>query len=150
MTMPFRRDERFPALGGVKQAAVDQAQQAVAAVGQRLPGRRRVAWYARPWGRGLLIAAAGAALAALAALIMRPRLNATPAAIDDPTTRGLASTRTESYDAHRAEADGGVDTVQQAAKESFPASDAPVWGHGPDLPVIREGEHKETLPYRPA
>lgn len=145
MAMRFKRHERFTALQDAKQAAAAQVQQAVAAVEQRLPGHRPVSWWERPFGKALIaLAAVGAAGMAVGALIMRRRAVATPDAFDADVARGLATTRTEAYDAGRAEGD---DRVEEAAAESFPASDAPVWGSGPDVPVIREGEHKESLPY---
>jgi len=194
MTIPFRRQERFPALqqarrtaetqarnfadtAGVQarqfadlagtqarqfadatgpqvqhlaEVAGTQARQLVATIEQRLPGRRRTPWYTRTWAKSLFgVAAIGAGLALVAAAFMAWQRFADAFAEQDATDeRGLATTRTEEYDAHRAEGDEHVDTVQEAAKESFPASDAPVWGSGPDVPVIRQGEHKEELPYQ--
>jgi hypothetical protein len=148
LTMPFRRKEPLSAFEQAKEAAAAQVQQAVGALEQRLPGRRRASWWERPFVKPLVaVVAVGAALATLAALMVRQRAGGAAEQQAD-TTLGLASTRTEAYDAHRAEQDGGVDTVQQATKESFPASDPPGWGSGPDVPIIREGEHKETLPYQ--
>ena len=149
LTMPFKRNERFPALQQAKEVAAAQVQQAVGVLEQRLPSRRRTSWWERPFAKPLVaVIAASVALMTLTALMLRQR--AVGAATDQQadTTLGLASTRTEAYDAHRAEEDGGVDSVQEATKESFPASDAPVWGSGPDVPIIREGEHKEGLPYQ--
>lgn len=158
ITMPFRRQERFPALQQARRTAETQARQladvagvqarqAVAAVEQHLPLRRQQPWYARTWAKSLfgVAAAFGVGLAVAAAFMARERLNEALAEQDAADERGLASTRTEAYDAHRAEGD---DVVQQASAESFPASDAPVWGSGPDVPVIREGERKEELPYQ--
>jgi hypothetical protein len=160
LTMPFRRQERFPALQQAKRTAETQARQLVAvaetqarqlagAVEQHLPMRRREPWYARMWAKSLFgVAAFGVGLALAAAFMARQRLADAAAEQDAADERGLASTRTEAYDAHRAEGDDDADSVQQAAKESFPASDAPVWGSGPDVPVIRQGEHKDELPYQ--
>lgn len=183
MTIPFRRQERFPALqqarrtagtqarnfadtAGVQarqladlagpqvqhlaEVAGTQARQLVATVEQRLPLRRRTPWYARSWAKSLFgVAAVGAVMALAAAAFMAWQRFIDASAEQDATDeRGLATTRTEEYDAHRAEGDDHNDTVQQAAKESFPASDPPVWGNGPDVPVIRQGEHKEELPYQ--
>jgi hypothetical protein len=172
MTIPFRRRERFPALQQARRTAETQARQLietadaearhlaeiagtqarhlVEVVEQRLPGRRRTPWYARTWAKSLFgVAAFGVGVAlAVTAFMARERMTAAQAEQDATDERGLATTRTEEYDARRAEGDEGDDTVQQASKESFPASDSPVWGSGPDVPVIRQGERKEELPYQ--
>src|SRR5690349_13910115 len=171
ITMPFKRNARCPALQQARRTAETQARQlagvagtqaqqlvevagtqarqVVATVEQRLPGRRRQPWYARTWAKSLFgVVAVGMGLALAAAFMARQRMADAFAEQDATDERGLASTHTEEYDAHRAEGDERVDTVQQAAKESFPASDAPVWGSGPDVPVIRQGERKEELPYQ--
>jgi len=193
ITMPFKRNERFPALQQARrttetqarqlvetvgtqsrhladsagtqarqlaevagtqaqqlvEAAGTQARQVVATVEQHLPGRRHQPWYARGWAKALFgVAAIGAGLALVAAFMARQRFADALAEQDATDEPGLATTHTEEYDAHRAEGDESVDSVQQATKESFPASDAPVWGHGPDVPIIRQGERKEELPYQ--
>ena len=157
LTMPFRRQERFPALQQAKrtaetqarqlvEVAETQARQLVGTVEQHLPMRRREPWYSRMWAKSLFgVAAFGVGLALAAAFMARQRLADAVAEQDAADERGLASTRTEAYDAHRVEGD---DAVHQAVSESVPASDAPVWGSGPDVPVIRQGEHKEELPYQ--
>ena len=148
LTMPFQRHERFPALRRVRETTTGQVQQAAEAVAQLLPNRRRAKWWARPIGRAALaVAVGGALLTALAGVLLRQRAAEARPSEGAAATRGLPSTRTEAYDAQRAAGDSGVDAVQQAATESFPASDAPVWGSGPDVPIIREGEHKDVLPY---
>jgi len=149
LQLPFRRNERLPVLQQAKQLAETQAQQLVAVVEQRLPRRRRSFW-SQPLGTALIaVAVAGTAVAAIAAFAMRRRGQDAPETVDQEL--GLTSDRTELYDSHRAAGDSvpmSTDLVQEASKESFPASDAPVWGHGPDVPVIRQGEHKEELPYQ--
>ena len=153
LQLPFRRTERLPALQQAKQLAetqaqqlVSQAQQLAAVVEQRLP-RRRVSFWARPLGRTLIVVSVvGTALAAVATFMLRRGDN--PATSDQEL--GFATNRSELYDAQRAAGDHGqgVDTVHEAAKESFPASDAPVFVNGPDVPIIRHGERKEELPYQ--
>jgi hypothetical protein len=147
LQLPFRRAERFPALQQAKQLAETQAQQLVAAVEQRLP-RRRVSFWAQPLGRALIVVSvAGTALAALAAFLMRRGDDMA----ESNQELGFATSHSELYDAHRAAGDDvaqGVDTVHEAAKESFPASDAPVFVNGPDVPIVRHGERKEELPYQ--
>jgi hypothetical protein len=159
LTMPFKRQERLTALQRARRTAESQARQVVetaesqarqlvGVVEQRLPTRRREPWYSRMWAKSLFGAAAfGVGLALAVAFMARQRLADAMAEQGAADERGLATTRTEAYDANRAEGDG-VDNVQEASKESFPASDAPVWGSGPDVPVIRQGERKEELPYR--
>lgn len=150
--LPFRRNERFPALQQAKQLAEAQAQQLFTAVEQRLP-RRRVSFWARPLGTALItaltaMAVVGTAIAAVKMFLKRSA-NAEPQTVGQEL--GLATSHTEVYDAHRALDDdtvGGADTVHQAATESFPASDAPVFVNGPDVPIIRHGERKEELPYQ--
>lgn len=137
LTLPFKRTESVSAL-----------QSAVGVLEPSLPSRRTT-WWERPFAKPLVaVIAASVVLATLTAWMLRQRAAGAPSGQEMDTTLGLASTRTEAYDAHRAEEDGGVDSVQQATKESFPASDPPVWGSGPDVPIIREGEHKEELPYQ--
>ena len=147
LQLPFRRTERFPALQHARQLAETQAQQLVAVVEQRLP-RRRVSFWARPLGTALIaVAVAGTAVAALATAFLRRR----DAAEESRPELGLSTTCTEAYDAHRAAGDTaaeGTDAVHEAAEESFPASDAPVFVNGPDVPIIRHGERKEELPYQ--
>ncbi len=149
LQLPFRRIERFPALRQAQQMAEAQAQQLVAVVEQHLP-RRRVSFWARPLGMAMIaLAVAGTAIAALATVFLRQR----DSADDNRPELGLSTTHTEVYDANRA-ADAneknsdGVDAVHEAAQESFPASDAPVFVNGPDVPIIRHGERKEELPYQ--
>jgi len=154
LQLPFRRTERFPALQQARQMAetqaqqlVSQAQQLATVVEQHLP-RRRVSFWARPLGRALIVVSvAGTAVAAVAAFMLR-RGDAMP---ESNQELGFATSKSEAYDAHRAAGDDagqGVDTVHEAAKESFPASDAPVFVNGPDVPIIRHGERKEELPYQ--
>jgi len=153
LQLPFRRNERLPALQQAKQTVesqaqqlVSQAQQLAAVVEQHLP-RRRVSFWARPFGRALIaVTVVGAAAAAAVAIFLGRR--DTPKDVEQEL--GLATSHTEVYDAQRAVSDNGIDAVHEASKESFPASDAPVWGSGPDVPIIREGERKEELPYQPS
>lgn len=151
----FRRKERFPALGQARDYAEAQAGQVAQQAGQvaqlvaeRLPWQRRRSFWSRFSTPLIAVAAAVAAVAAIALFATRQRADAAVSS-DETPARGLAADQTETYDAQRAATDGGnVDVVQQAVKESFPASDAPPWGSGPDVPIIREGEHKEALPYQ--
>ena len=145
--LPFRRNERFPALQQLKQRAETQAQQLVAVVEEHLP-RRRVSFWARPLGKALIaVTVVGTALAAVVAAFAWRRDNTE----GDRPELGLSTSYTEVYDAHRSVGDNAnhsIDTVHAAADESFPASDAPVFVTGPDVPIIRHGERKEELPYQ--
>lgn len=146
LTMPFRREQRFPALRQVRDTAGEQLYQAAEAVGQLLP-RRRANWWERPLGRTVIAVVAGSTLLASLAMVLRQRAAAGRLGQEATASHGSPTTQAAAYDAPQSESDAGVDAVQEAEAESFPASDAPAWGNGPDLPIIREGEHKEALRY---
>lgn len=147
IAMPFKREERLPTLRRATEKKATQVQRAVGALEQRLPGRRSVSWWERPVVKSLVVLSLGAIAAAVATVLLRRESDASDEYAGEAPD-GLVSTRTELYDTLRAEEATAEDSVREAEKESFPASDAPGWSNGPDVPIIREGEHKDALPYQ--